>query len=327
MSFYVRRDKTIGILLVLGVLIVGLYYWAKKERDHAKAIELAKAQNIEKQIQRSKERQARREKEEAERLRLKKLKEAKIAAAAEAQRLKEQAEIAAEEQAALELRLRAEEEQKRKEEAERLKKERLAAREAFKGTEYDELKIGDKLYKRVTVLNVDALGITIAHESGGRKINYEELPLEIQQACMYDPESTNNAKRKLKLKKARTRAREQERANNARKSSSSTTPKKSASEKKPVKPKGYVKCKVIRSYRDLHPFTLKKVAYKDIQVKVGANVEARLYVNDNMHSTIAAKERKTITIRSKPYGKYFVKLVTASGATLDTESHTRKSGL
>lgn len=313
MSFFVKRDNSVLIILLLGLLVWGVHHLAHKssmekiEREERLALQQKEREEIRERAE------IRRAEKEAARLAEIEAKEAREVArlaaiqkekAAEAQRLVEERQKLAEEK-----RLAAIAQQKRED-----------AWSAFKGTKYDELKVDLNVYQNVTVTAADAYGISIIHEHGGRKIAYENLSEEIQKSCLYDPVYAEA----MKQQELENQKKLRDSTKKLKKALASSPTKERAREVKPAaKPRGYVKCRVVKHYSSYSSAYGRTVQYKKIEVEAMSSVPARLYVNGSPSLQVSPKVKQFITITSKAHGRYSVVLKTHSGQVLDSESRTR----
>ena len=87
------------------------------------------------------------------------------------------------------------------EEAERVAKIEAERTKAV-GEELDVLFAKGREYKKVTITGVDNVGVKIRHESGTARLNYEDVPEEMQERFGYDPDRA----RKQAMKEAQQAA-------------------------------------------------------------------------------------------------------------------------
>jgi chromosome segregation ATPase len=72
-------------------------------------------------------------------------------------------------------------------------------RTAAKGTVYPEIKTRNgRIFKDVTVLSVDAVGMSFRYEDGSSRADFEDLPISIQEQFQYDPGEKAKAREKEK---------------------------------------------------------------------------------------------------------------------------------
>ncbi len=86
---------------------------------------------------------------------------------------------------------------------EHIQKYRAKVRSEAKGKKMDTLTTTDgEVYKDVTITKVDAIGIGIDHESGGRRIPYKKLPLDMQDFYQFgENEAQELAQREVERQK------------------------------------------------------------------------------------------------------------------------------
>ena len=284
-------------------------------------------------------RKVEREKRDIEKLKEKELKLAEEKAAEEAEKAKLLKEKLDKE--------KLEEAQKIAEEEDRVKQQEILKRQGeqkraikeYIGMKYDELKLEDgRVLESVKVTNANAVGVSFMHRQGVARVEYDKLPEEIREACMYDEELA-------KLEKERQQVLEEERKKeivarsmskkNAAKSKSSTAGRvdsrssaskssvKPSEPKKPIKPKGILSVRVVGTGK----------LGKKVQISAKTNVPATItldgvyqngYYVTKTYSVTAMKTYTTVVSNVK--SKYFASLK-GGGKLLDEESSGSKSGL
>ncbi len=64
------------------------------------------------------------------------------------------------------------------------------------GSKYPELKtVSGKSYKGVTITRVDAIGMAFTHQDGSSRVDFSDLPTDIQEHFQYDPKEKELARR------------------------------------------------------------------------------------------------------------------------------------
>jgi len=242
------------------------------------------------------------------------------------------------------LRAKVEAELKAKEEARLALKlmEQKKACAKFVNTEFEELKLlNGRTLESAVVTAADSIKVTFMHSSGVAKIEYAELPKEICDVCKFDVElmelelKRRQAEEDEKLRKIQERrlaARESGAKNASRPvTQSRKTTKNPASTSRKTHSTKTEKKKIIPNGRLSVRVTSVSRGNKTILVTAKTNVDAILYLNDWYYHryykySVTAGQVYQHTW-SNVGSKYEVKLVDKKGKLLDSESHSRKTGL